>query len=78
MTLIWTRHCERSEAIHSRARDALDCFAALAMTDWVSPMSSCFSVLRPGHGSITEASAQFSKPSRSGQDFRYAHRTILA
>ncbi len=27
------RHCERSEAIQSPARDALDCFAALAMKD---------------------------------------------
>jgi len=30
------RHCERSEAIHLTAERKMDCFAALAMTEWVN------------------------------------------
>jgi len=39
MTLTRTRHCERSEAIQSRTRATMDCFATLAMTAWFNPMS---------------------------------------
>ena len=34
MTLTWDRRRERSEAIQSVTRAAMDCFAALAMTAW--------------------------------------------
>ena len=41
MTSTWDRHCERGEAIRSVTRMAMGCFATLAMTAWVNPLSSC-------------------------------------
>ncbi len=48
-TALNPRHCERSEAIQSVMRGALDCFATLAMTSWEQRETSYISLgVHPG------------------------------